>query len=173
VRHTPLPSAGRHIILSRFRDVTVCRKDMDWILDLLTNLYTPLGTTSNYSATADLHTLHITTAPAKPFPACCALTSRSLATASNSGDSSASSAQILLSQPHPTELSSTVNSTTAPSLLSLLCRAQLNTGTRSTLLVTFRNEPHRKHRFHCYSPTISRPLHAYPMPRELVYRALP
>jgi hypothetical protein len=30
-------------------------------------LYTPLGTTSNYSAIADLHTLQITAAPAKPF----------------------------------------------------------------------------------------------------------
>jgi hypothetical protein len=63
------------------------------------HLYTPLGTTSNYSATADLHTLQITTAPAKPFPACYVLTSRFLATTSNSGDSSASHAQVLLSQP--------------------------------------------------------------------------
>jgi hypothetical protein len=67
---------------------------MDWKLDLLT----PLTTTSNYNATADLHTLQITTAPAKPFPAFCALTSRSLATTSNSGDSSASRVQNPLSQ---------------------------------------------------------------------------
>jgi hypothetical protein len=32
-----------------------------------------------------------------------------------------------------------------------------------TLLITFRHEPHRKHRFSCYSPTIPRPLHAYPL----------
>jgi hypothetical protein len=31
------------------------------------HLYTPLGTTSNYSAIANLHTLQITTAPPKPF----------------------------------------------------------------------------------------------------------
>jgi hypothetical protein len=54
---------------------------MDWILDLLTNLYTPLGTASNYSAIANLHTIQIATAPAKPFPAYYVLTSLSLATA--------------------------------------------------------------------------------------------
>jgi hypothetical protein len=59
------------------------------------DLLTPLGTANNnYSATADLHTLQFTAAPAKPFPACCVLTSRSLTTASNSGDSSASRAQV-------------------------------------------------------------------------------
>jgi hypothetical protein len=63
------------------------------------NLLTPLGTTSNYSATANIHISLIPTAPAERFPACCVLTSRSLATASNSGDSSASRAQFLLSQP--------------------------------------------------------------------------
>jgi hypothetical protein len=30
-------------------------------------LHTPHGTTSNYNAIANLHTLQITTAPAKPF----------------------------------------------------------------------------------------------------------
>jgi hypothetical protein len=40
---------------------------MDWMLDLLTHLYTPLETTTNYNAIADLHTLQITAAPAKPF----------------------------------------------------------------------------------------------------------
>jgi hypothetical protein len=62
-------------------------------------VYKAFGTTSNYSAIANLHPLEITTAPAKPFSACCVLTSRSLATACNSGDSSASRAQILVSQP--------------------------------------------------------------------------
>jgi hypothetical protein len=37
--------------------------------------------TSNYSATANLHNSQITTATAKPFPACCVFTSRSLAKA--------------------------------------------------------------------------------------------
>jgi hypothetical protein len=60
---------------------------------------TPLGTIRNYSAIANLHILQNTTAPAKRFPACCFFTSRSLATASNSGDSSASFVQVLSSQP--------------------------------------------------------------------------
>jgi hypothetical protein len=50
------------------------------------HLYTRLGTTSNYIATANLHNLQITTAPAKHFIACYVI-SRSLVTASNSGDS--------------------------------------------------------------------------------------
>jgi hypothetical protein len=38
--------------------VCVCdyRRGIDWILDLLTYLYTPLETASNYGAIADLHT---------------------------------------------------------------------------------------------------------------------
>jgi hypothetical protein len=43
--------------------------------------YTWPGTTSNYSATANLHISQITTALAKPFLVCCVFTSRSLATA--------------------------------------------------------------------------------------------
>jgi hypothetical protein len=68
-----------------------------WIggLDLLTHLYTPLGTTSNYSATANLHNSQITTAPTKPFPACCVFNSRSLASGSNSGDFSVSRAHVI------------------------------------------------------------------------------
>jgi hypothetical protein len=48
-------------------------------------IYWPLiHTTRNYkhlNVIANLHTLQITTAPAKPFPAYCVFTSRSLATA--------------------------------------------------------------------------------------------
>jgi hypothetical protein len=68
---------------------------MDWIFDLLRRL----GSTGNYNAIPNFHTLQITAAPTKPFPACSVLTSRSLETASNSGDSSASRAQVLMSQP--------------------------------------------------------------------------
>jgi hypothetical protein len=39
---------------------------MDWWMDLLTT-YKHLSAVRNYSATADLHTLQITTAPTKPF----------------------------------------------------------------------------------------------------------
>jgi hypothetical protein len=36
-------------------------------MGFIDHFYTPLGTTSNYSAIANLHTLQITTAPAKAF----------------------------------------------------------------------------------------------------------
>jgi hypothetical protein len=63
------------------------------------HLYTPLRTTSNYSAIANLHTLQFTTAPVKSFKACCVFISRSVATDSNGWNSSASHAQVLSSQP--------------------------------------------------------------------------
>jgi hypothetical protein len=63
-------------------------------IGFIDHLYTRLGTTSNYSATANLHNLQIR---AKHFPACWLFTSRFLVTASNSGDSSASHAQVLYS----------------------------------------------------------------------------
>jgi hypothetical protein len=56
-----------------------------------------LISTSNYSATAYLRNSQLTTAPAKPFPACC-ITNRSPATASNSRDSSALRDQVLSSR---------------------------------------------------------------------------
>jgi hypothetical protein len=55
-------------------------------------------TTSNYSATANYHNSHIITAPAKPFTVCYVLTSCSLATASNSGHSTASRVQVFPAQ---------------------------------------------------------------------------
>jgi hypothetical protein len=63
-------------------------------------LYWPFGTTSDYSVIVNLYNSLITTVPAKPFfqPAV-SFISRSLATASKSEDSSASSAQVLSSQP--------------------------------------------------------------------------
>jgi hypothetical protein len=47
------------------------------------HLYTQWATTSNYSITANLHILQITTASAKRFPACYVFTSHSLAVASD------------------------------------------------------------------------------------------
>jgi hypothetical protein len=64
---------------------------MDWKLGLLL----PLGTTSNYSTIANLHTLQFTTAPAKPFLACYVITSHSLLVDSNGGESSVSCCQVL------------------------------------------------------------------------------
>jgi hypothetical protein len=75
------------------------RRDIDWWMDLLITYAHNSELTSNYSTTANLHNSQITTAPAKPFPAWCVFTSRSLETASNSGDSSASRAHLLSSQP--------------------------------------------------------------------------
>jgi hypothetical protein len=84
------------------------------------HLYIPLGTTSNYSAIADLHALQITATNTKHSPARSAFSSRFLVTDVNSGDSSASRAQVL-----PVRRISH-NWTIAPSLLSLPCRTQLN-----------------------------------------------
>jgi hypothetical protein len=67
----------------------------DWILDLLTHLHTPLGSASNYSATANLHNIKMTTAKTKSSPACNVFNSRFLVTDVYSGDSSDSSPQIL------------------------------------------------------------------------------
>jgi hypothetical protein len=63
------------------------------------HLYTSFRTANNYSTTANLHNSQITTAPSKPSFQPHVLIGRSLATASNSGDSSASRAQVLSSQP--------------------------------------------------------------------------
>jgi hypothetical protein len=88
----------------------------------LDHLYTRLGTASNYSAIADLHTLRITTAHAKPqsfilFP------SRCLVTALNNGDSSAS---VLTPLP-----------------FGLLLTTELIAP--AVLVITSRHGPHRKH----------------------------
>jgi hypothetical protein len=63
--------------------VTVDGVWIGWI-GFIDHLYTPLGTTSNYSAIANLHNSQFTTEPAMPFIACCVLTSHFLTTASNS-----------------------------------------------------------------------------------------
>jgi hypothetical protein len=64
------------------------QSDCRWRLVLLTILHTRLVTTLNYSAITDLHTLQITTEPAKSSKSA-VFASHSLVTASNSGDSSA------------------------------------------------------------------------------------
>jgi hypothetical protein len=69
----------------------------EWIYCSL--MHTQLVTTSNYSATANLHNSQITAVTTKHFQACCVLASRSLASASSSGNSSASRTQALSSQP--------------------------------------------------------------------------
>jgi hypothetical protein len=61
--------------------------------------------------------------PLSLFPACCAFNSRSLATASNSGDSSASRAHVVILR-RISRNWNLVNLTITPSLLSLFCRTQ-------------------------------------------------
>jgi hypothetical protein len=60
---------------------------------------TRLGSRSDYSVTANLHNSQIITEPAKPFSNPLCLHQPFLATASNGGNSSASRAQVLSSQP--------------------------------------------------------------------------
>jgi hypothetical protein len=92
--------------------------DMVWILDLLT----PFRTTSDYSATADLHNSQITTASAKLFLARYVLTSHSLATASNIGDSSAFPAHVF---PSPTPIQNCLPATPSTELDRRLFSASL------------------------------------------------
>jgi hypothetical protein len=82
--------------------------------------------------------------PLSLFSACSVFTRRSLATTSNSRNSSGSRAHV---PPSPTPVQN--------------CLPTIPSGTRLTLFIAFRHEPHRKHRFHCYSPTIHRLLLAY------------
>jgi hypothetical protein len=88
------------LILSR----SVCdyRRGMDWWMDLLTT-WTPLGSTSNYSDTANFHNSQITTPPSKSFTACC-LHKPLPGNGFYSGDSSLLCAQILSSQLSRVEL---------------------------------------------------------------------
>jgi hypothetical protein len=66
---------------------------VNWFID---TLYTPLGTTSNYIATSNLHTLQITTTNIKSSPACNVFNSLFLTTVSNSTDSSASRSHLVI-----------------------------------------------------------------------------
>jgi hypothetical protein len=97
-------------------------------------LYSQLVTTSNYSATANLHTLQITTASAKSFPACCVFTCRSLVTASNSGDYSAPA--------HKSALNG--GSIPTPSVLHSLSY-RTNLVAPAVFLITLRHGPLRPH----------------------------
>jgi hypothetical protein len=135
------------------------------------HFYTSLRTTSN-TALSLISTLYKSPqTPTKSFPACCLLTSRSLATASNNGNSSTSRAQVLLSQSpvHNSCQLSTVNWTKTPSLLSLPCRAELNCQTSTERIapilffITIWHGPHLKHLLL---------LRECSFPRQRVYRAV-
>jgi hypothetical protein len=85
------------MILSRFRGD--CRRGLDWRIDLLTTYIHHLEL-EGIAALSLISTL--CKSPEQPlsvFIACCVFISRHLATALDSGDSSASRAQVLSSQP--------------------------------------------------------------------------
>jgi hypothetical protein len=75
------------------------RLGLDWWMDILTTYTRNSEVLVIHSATANLHNSQITTTPAKPFLACCVFTSRSLATTSNSGDTSVSRAHAIAGWP--------------------------------------------------------------------------
>jgi hypothetical protein len=73
-----------------------------------------------YSATADLHNSQITAVPTKPFPAFFVFTSRSLASAPNIRDSSASHAEV------PSSQTTVQNSLSCPNYLGYNILARTN-----------------------------------------------
>jgi hypothetical protein len=93
------------------------RRDLRLEIKFTAHFNTRLVTTLNYSAIADLHTLQITTAYVKSFYS--VFTSRSLVTATNSEDSSASAFTSLPagSQLHRLSLPFTNSLTTLSELL--------------------------------------------------------
>jgi hypothetical protein len=107
------------------------------------HLRTPLRTTRNYSAIANLHTLHIATAPAKTFSSLCH-SSRSLATAS-----AAEILQLhaLRSSCHSLPCRTLVTYQFNDSAISSQPPLQRSTLVVSPVLffITYRCGPHRKH----------------------------
>jgi hypothetical protein len=86
-----------------------------------------------------LHISQITTLPAKPFEAFYIFTSSSLATASNSGESSASRAQVLLSHPavyNSCQLSTQINTAFLPLNVKLLSRERTTANPQNPRITT-------------------------------------
>jgi hypothetical protein len=118
------------------------------------------------------------------FPACCVLTSRSLAKVStNSGDSSTSRAQVVLSQPpvqnscqfpqlptanYELNYSAISSQPPLPSLTELPTLSSLSVILSSPGVLPPRGGPNRKHPF----LTIPLLLFAYSLPRKRVYPAV-
>jgi hypothetical protein len=87
-----------HVVINTVTFFRGCRWGFGLDIGFIDHLCTRLVSTSNYSITAKFHNSQIVTAPDEPFQAACVFTSRSLATASNSVDSSASRPSVLSSQ---------------------------------------------------------------------------
>jgi hypothetical protein len=121
-----------------------CRRGLD--RRFIDHLYTQLETT--ITALSLITTLYKSSHHPPSLFQSAVLTSRCLVTASNDGGSWASGVQ----ESAHAELISTANSTIAPSLLSLPCRAQLNCQPSTNLIapilffITTSHGPHRKHR---------------------------
>jgi hypothetical protein len=107
------------------------------------HLYTPLGTTSNYSALDNLHTLQITTAHAKP-QSFIIFRSRCLVTALNNGDSSASVHTSLPTGQYYSQPNCQFNYSVICSQPSL--QNSNDFIAPAVLAITSRHGPHRKHR---------------------------
>jgi hypothetical protein len=86
-----------------------------------------------------LHISQITTLPAMPLEACYMSTSSSVATASNSGEISASRAQVLLSQPpvyNSCQLSTQINTAFLPLNAELLPRERTTANLQNRRITT-------------------------------------
>jgi hypothetical protein len=153
----PSISHDQPLLVAILSYISVCDyiRDLDW----MTTYAARLGATSSYSATASNQNSQITTAPAKSFPACCVFTSRSLATASNSRDSSASSTHVI---PSPTLIQNCLRaipwteqgrSLFSACLEGLNCTQHSPSRLNCQLSVPFRTTlyaPNIKHRFQQY-----------------------
>jgi hypothetical protein len=134
-----------------------------WIYWPFTRIHSRLVSASNYSEIAILHNSQFTTAPAKLFSTCCVFTSLSLATASNSGGSSASRAQVHSSQ---SNVQNWLGRPKCPPYNPLAQTMQKHPVSKSTSIVARRFIaagtclPSRCTETAPIYPTISRPLHS-------------
>jgi hypothetical protein len=84
------PLHAKHLLQHHIVTRSDYRQDFGLEIGFIDHLNTRLVTTLNYTTVVDFHALQITTAHAKSLQSALVSTSRSLVTASNNGDSSAS-----------------------------------------------------------------------------------
>jgi hypothetical protein len=140
--------------------------------DLLTSYTAWFGITSNYSATINLQDSQITTVPAKPVSACCVFARRYLATASNSGGSSASSAHVV---PSPTPIRNclpVIPSTELDHRLFSASFAELNCPQHHQTSALFFYNHFTRTEYKTSFQTMSLLVLTYSLPRERVYWAV-
>jgi hypothetical protein len=111
-------SAVARLCFKLSRSMSDSRRGVGLDIGFIGHFNTRLVITLNYSAIANFHTLQITTAHAKSFPACSAFTRRFLVTASDSGYSPASVLKSSMNGDSlPTVCSSKSKSKSKPELL--------------------------------------------------------